>query len=177
MVNMMKTDKEYKELSIKEFNKAAEKYESGNAGIYEMCKRDYPPILEEIRKSQCDTKKIISLEDPPEYVLPGVTQVKVQPGHDMDFADALRRVFRQDPDVIFIGEIRDSLTAKVALQAALTGHLVFATLHTGSISQAKLRLINLGESPSLVEEVIKGIISQRLVNGKLEAEIEVSNGK
>ena len=134
-------------------------------------------ILEEIRKSQCDTKKIISLEDPPEYVLPGVTQVKVQPGHDMDFADALRRVFRQDPDVIFIGEIRDSLTAKVALQAALTGHLVFATLHTGSISQAKLRLINLGESPSLVEEVIKGIISQRLVNGKLEAEIEVSNGK
>ncbi|HBB14836.1 MAG TPA: hypothetical protein DCZ76_11285 [Treponema sp.] len=134
-------------------------------------------ILEEIRKSQCDTKKIISLEDPPEYVLPGVTQVKVQPGHDMDFADALRRVFRQDPDVIFIGEIRDSLTAKVALQAALTGHLVFATLHTGSISQAKLRLINLGESSSLVEEVIKGIISQRLVNGKLEAEIEVSNGK
>ena len=134
-------------------------------------------ILEEIRKSECDTKKIISLEDPPEYVLPGVTQVKVQPGHDMDFADALRRVFRQDPDVIFIGEIRDSLTAKVAIQAALTGHLVFATLHTGNIAQAKLRLINLGESPSLVEEVIRGIVSQRLVQGKLEAEIEVINGK
>ncbi len=132
-------------------------------------------MLEEIRKAECDTKKIISLEDPPEYVLPGVTQVKIHPDHDMDFADALRRIFRQDPDVIFIGEIRDSLTAKVALQAALTGHLVIATLHTGSISQARLRLINLGESSSLVDEVTKGIISQRLASGKLKAEIEVKN--
>lgn len=134
-------------------------------------------LLQEIRKSECETKKIISLEDPPEYVLPGVTQIKIQAGHDMDFADALRRVFRQDPDVIFIGEIRDSLTAKVALQAALTGHLVIATLHTGNIAQAKLRLTNLGESSSLVEEVIKGVISQRLSNGKLSAEIEVNNVK
>ncbi len=134
-------------------------------------------LLQEIRKTECETKKIISLEDPPEYVLPGVTQVKIQAGHDMDFADALRRVFRQDPDVIFIGEIRDSLTAKVALQAALTGHLVIATLHTGNITQAKLRLTNLGESSSLVEEVTRGVISQRLNNGKLRAEIEVSNVK
>ena len=134
-------------------------------------------LLQEIRKSECDTKKIISLEDPPEYVLPGVAQVKIQSGHDMDFTDALRRIFRQDPDVIFIGEIRDSLSAKVALQAALTGHLVFATLHTGSIEQAGLRLINLGESASLVNEVLKGVICQRLINGKLQAKIEVKNAR
>ena len=127
-------------------------------------------MLERIRNTFFETKKIISLEDPIEYLLPGVTQVQVNKNHDMDFAESLRRVFRQDPDVIMIGEIRDAVTAKTALQAAMTGHLVIATLHTGSVSQSLLRLQELGAKEVLVKSVLKGLICQRLHNGKLEAE-------
>ncbi|MBQ5384681.1 MAG: Flp pilus assembly complex ATPase component TadA [Treponema sp.] len=132
-------------------------------------------MLEEIRKNSGDSKKIISLEDPPEYVLEGVSQVQIQDCHGLGFAEILRRTFRQDPDVIFIGEIRDGETAEIAVQAALTGHLVFATLHTGTISQAVLRMYDLGASPKLVNAVLSGIIVQKLVEGKLSARIQVLN--
>lgn len=134
-------------------------------------------LLEEIRKDTCDTKKIISLEDPPEYVLPGVTQIKIKSEHDMDFSDALRRIFRQDPDVIMIGEIRDMATATIALQASLTGHLVIATLHTGTVKQAVLRMEQLVGNARFVSEVLKAVIAQKLDNGKLNAQIEVLNAK
>lgn len=128
-------------------------------------------MLEEIRRNSCNAKKIISLEDPPEYVLEGVTQVQINSEYGMDFSDVLRRTFRQDPDVIFVGEIRDGETARIAVQAALTGHLVFATLHTASISQAVIRLCDLGEEPGIVHEVLRGIIVQHLENGKLIADV------
>lgn len=128
-------------------------------------------MLEEIKKGSNNTKKIISLEDPPEYVLDGVSQVQIQECHDLGFTEILRRTFRQDPDVIFIGEIRDKETAEIAVQAALTGHLVFATLHTGTVGQAVLRMYDLGVSPKLVNAVLCGIIVQHLVDGRLSAKI------
>ncbi len=128
-------------------------------------------MLEEIKKSSGNAKKIISLEDPPEYVLEGVTQVQINSGCDMDFLESLKRTFRQDPDVIFIGEIRDRESARIAVQAALTGHLVFATLHTASISQAVIRLCDLGEKAQVVHEVLRGVIVQHLNDGILEADM------
>ena len=130
-------------------------------------------MLETIRSLKNDSRKIVSLEDPPEYVLPGVTQIEIRSSSNMDFPEALRRTYRQDPDVIMIGEIRDELTAKTAVQAALTGHLVIATMHVGTISQAVLRLYDLGEDPKLVRAVLHGIIVQHLDEGKLEARIRV----
>ena len=130
-------------------------------------------MLETIRSIKNDSRKIVSLEDPPEYVLPGVTQIEIRSGSDMDFPEALRRTYRQDPDVIMIGEIRDELTAKTAVQAAMTGHLVIATMHVGTISQAVLRLYDLGQDPALVRAVLHGIIVQHLDEGKMEASIKV----
>ena len=132
-------------------------------------------MLEEIRNNGKDSKKIISLEDPPEYFLEGVSQVQIQDCHGLGFTEVLKRSFRQDPDVIFIGEIRDGETAEIAVQAALTGHLVLATLHTGTIGQAVLRMYDLGVPPKLVNAVLSGIIVQRLVEGKLSARIQELN--
>jgi len=134
-------------------------------------------LLERIQKNKNESKKIVSLEDPPEYILQGVTQIQIKSNDNMDFAEALRRTFRQDPDVIFIGEIRDSLTSKIAVQAALTGHLVFATIHVGTISQAVLRLYDLGEDPALVNEVLRAIVVQHFLNGKMEGRIRVLKEK
>ena len=130
-------------------------------------------MLQEIRRQSIDTKKILSLEDPPEYVLEGVTQIQIHDGSDLGFHEMLRRAFRQDPDVIFIGEIRDSQTARVALQAAMTGHLVIATLHTGTLSQAVLRMQDLGAEPALLASVLKAVVVQKLVQRKLYAQIRV----
>lgn len=130
-------------------------------------------LLERIQKNNNDSEKIVSLEDPPEYILQGVTQIQIRSNDNMDFSEALRRTFRQDPDVIFIGEIRDSLTSKIAIQAALTGHLVFATIHVGTISQAVLRLYDLGEEPALVNEVLRAVVVQHFLNGKMEGRIRV----
>lgn len=130
-------------------------------------------MLETIRLLKKDGRKIVSLEDPPEYVLPGVTQIEIRSTNNMDFPEALRRTFRQDPDVIMIGEIRDELTARTAVQAALTGHLVIATMHVGTISQAVLRLYDLGVEPQLVRAVLHGVVVQHLDEGKLEARIRV----
>jgi len=105
--------------------------------------------------------KIITLEDPIEYKLPGVVQTQVGPGYT--FANGLRSILRQDPDVIMVGEIRDHEVAETAVHAALTGHLVFSTLHTNSAAGAFARLINLGVEPHMVGSAFNIVLGQRLV--------------
>ena len=119
-------------------------------------------MLVEMEKNHQGKIKIISLEDPPEYVIPGVSQIQVDKQHYVSYDEALSHVFRQDPDVIMIGEIRDESSAAVALRAALTGHLVFATLHTGGAGEALLRLENLGLERKLLSSILRGVISQEL---------------
>jgi len=108
-------------------------------------------------------EKIVTVEDPVEYHLPGVTQVPVQPKAGVTFAAALRSLLRQDPDVLMIGELRDGETAAIAVQAALTGHLVFATLHTNDAAAALPRLRDLGVEAYLVAGTVEGVLAQRLV--------------
>ncbi|WP_306520501.1 GspE/PulE family protein [Rheinheimera sp.] len=109
------------------------------------------------------TVKIITLEDPVEYQLEGVNQVQVQPTIGFDFAAGLRSIVRQDPDVIMVGEIRDKETAQIAMQSALTGHLVFSTVHTNDAPTAYTRLLDLGVEEYLLNAAIVSIIAQRLV--------------
>ena len=106
---------------------------------------------------------IVSLEDPIEYYIPGVNQSQVRPEIDYDFASGLRHVVRQDPDIIMVGEIRDKETAQLAIQAALTGHLVFATLHTNNAIGVIPRLIDMGVDPFLIAPTLILAIAQRLV--------------
>ncbi|NJB68758.1 general secretion pathway protein E [Desulfobaculum xiamenense] len=108
-------------------------------------------------------KNILTIEDPVEYQLDGIGQMQVQEKIDLTFAKGLRSIVRQDPDVILIGEIRDRETAEIAVQAALTGHLVFSTLHTNDAASAVTRLIDIGIEPFLVSSVLRAIIAQRLV--------------
>jgi general secretion pathway protein E len=108
------------------------------------------------------TVKIITLEDPIEYQLPGINQVQVQPVIGFDFAAGLRSIVRQDPDIIMVGEIRDRETASVAMQSALTGHLVFSTVHTNDTPSAYTRLLDLGVEEFLLNAALRSIIGQRL---------------
>jgi general secretion pathway protein E len=108
-------------------------------------------------------KNIITIEDPIEYQLRGVGQMQVSPKIDLTFANGLRSILRQDPDVIMVGEIRDSETAEIAIQAALTGHLVFSTLHTNDSFGALTRLVDMGIEPFLVSSSILAVLAQRLV--------------
>jgi general secretion pathway protein E len=108
-------------------------------------------------------KNIITIEDPIEYQLHGVGQMQVNPKIDLSFASGLRSILRQDPDVIMVGEIRDSETAEIAIQAALTGHLVFSTLHTNDSFGALTRLVDMGIEPFLVSSSVLAVIAQRLV--------------
>lgn len=108
-------------------------------------------------------KNIITIEDPIEYELELIRQVQVNPKADVTFANALRSFLRQDPNIMMVGEIRDLETAEVAIQAALTGHLVFSTLHTNDAPSALTRLIDMGVEPFLISSSIIGIIAQRLV--------------
>ncbi|MCK5825730.1 MAG: Flp pilus assembly complex ATPase component TadA, partial [Desulfuromusa sp.] len=108
-------------------------------------------------------QNIITVEDPIEYQLPGVGQIQVNPKIDLTFARGLRSILRQDPDVIMVGEIRDSETAKIAVQAALTGHLVFSTLHTNDSAGALARLVEMGVEPFLAASALVGVLAQRLV--------------
>ncbi len=108
-------------------------------------------------------KNIITIEDPIEYQLRGIGQIQVNPKIDLSFASGLRSVLRQDPDVIMVGEIRDVETARIAIQAALTGHLVFSTLHTNDSFSAITRLVDMGIEPFLVSSSVIGIVAQRLV--------------
>ena len=107
--------------------------------------------------------KIITLEDPVEYQLTGVNQVQVQPEIGFDFARGLRSIVRQDPDIIMVGEIRDRETASVAMQSALTGHLVFSTVHTSDAPSAFTRLLDLGVEEFLLNAALRSIVAQRLV--------------
>lgn len=106
---------------------------------------------------------IITLEDPVEYEIPGINQVQVKPQIGFSFAEGLRSVLRQDPNIIMVGEIRDGETAELAVQAALTGHLVFSTLHTNDSSSALPRMYNLGVEPFLLTSAINAVMAQRLV--------------
>ena len=108
-------------------------------------------------------KNIMTIEDPVEYQLPGVNQVQVNPKAEVTFASSLRSFLRQDPDVIMVGEIRDRETAEIAIQAALTGHLVFSTLHTNDAASSITRLIEMGVEPFLVASSVVGVVAQRLV--------------
>jgi len=106
---------------------------------------------------------IITIEDPIEYQIEGIGQIQINPKIDLTFANGLRSIVRQDPDVILVGEIRDQETAEIAIQSSLTGHLVFSTLHTNDAASAVTRLIDMGVEPFLVTSSVIAIIAQRLV--------------
>jgi general secretion pathway protein E len=108
-------------------------------------------------------KNIITIEDPIEYQLKGVGQIQVNPKIDLTFANGLRSILRQDPDIIMVGEIRDVETAEIAIQASLTGHLVLSTLHTNDSATAIARLIDMGIEPFMVASSLSAVLAQRLV--------------
>ena len=108
-------------------------------------------------------RNIITIEDPVEYHLPGARQIQVNPAVDLTFANGLRAILRQDPNIIMVGEIRDRETAEIAVQAALTGHLVFSTLHTNDAPTAITRLLDMGIEPFLIVSSLIGVLAQRLV--------------
>ncbi len=107
--------------------------------------------------------KILTIEDPVEYELPGVAQIPVRPTRNFTFATGLRAILRQDPDVVMVGEIRDSETAEIAIRAALTGHQVFSTLHTNDATGAVTRLLDMGIEAFLIASSLEGVLAQRLV--------------
>ena len=108
-------------------------------------------------------KKIITIEDPVEFHLEGINQMQVNPKRGLTFANGLRAILRQDPDIVMVGEIRDSETADIAIRSALTGHLVFSTLHTNDASSAITRLLDMGIEPFLLATTVEGVVAQRLV--------------
>jgi len=135
-------------------------------------------------------RKIITLEDPLEYELEGLTQIQVNTKVDLDFARGLRAILRHDPDIIMVGEIRDRETAEIAIRTALTGHLVFSTLHTNDASSGVTRLVEMGLEPFLVVSSVEAFIAQRLIrllcpeckvevkelSGEIKKEISLSLG-
>ncbi|MBU5437503.1 Flp pilus assembly complex ATPase component TadA [Tissierella sp. MSJ-40] len=136
-------------------------------------------VLKELNQIE---KNIITIEDPVEYKLIGVNQVQLNTKAGLTFANGLRSILRQDPDIIMIGEIRDSETANIAIRAAITGHLVLSTLHTNDSPSAIARLIDMGIEPYLVSSAIIGVVSQRLVkilcnNCKISYEASYSEKK
>ena len=114
------------------------------------------------RLNQPDVK-ILTVEDPVEYQMVGINQIQVKPQIDLTFANALRSIVRQDPDVIMIGEIRDLETAQIAVQSALTGHLVLSTVHTNDAASTVNRLLDMGVDDYLLTSTVIGILAQRLV--------------
>ena len=116
-----------------------------------------------LKEINTDTVNIVTVEDPVEYTMAGVNQTQVNPKANMTFAAALRSILRQDPDIIMIGEIRDEETAEIAVRAAITGHLVFSTLHTNDAPGAIVRLEDMGVKDYLVGDALGGVIAQRLV--------------
>lgn len=110
-----------------------------------------------------DAIHIATLEDPVEYAIPDISQSQIQPKHGVFFQNGLRALLRQDPDVLVIGEIRDAETAQIAVRAALTGHVVFSTIHTGTAVEVPLRLMDMGVPAYLVADALRGITAQRLV--------------
>lgn len=126
-------------------------------------------LLQEVKS---DAINIVTLEDPVEYKMPGINQIQVNPEVGLTFANGLRSILRQDPDVVMVGEIRDKETAELAVQAALTGHLVFSTLHTNSAAGILPRLLDMDIEPFLIASTVRTVIGQRLVRriaGKKES--------
>jgi general secretion pathway protein E len=120
-------------------------------------------IYAALNEIKTEKNNIITIEDPIEYEIRGVTQIAVHEKIGLTFATCLRSVLRQDPDVILVGEVRDQETARIAMQASLTGHLVFATLHTNDALGAITRLLEMGIAPYLIASSLSGILAQRLV--------------
>lgn len=116
-----------------------------------------------LQKINTPERKIITVEDPVEYQLEGVNQIQVKPSIGLNFSNALRSIVRQDPDVIMIGEMRDLETAKIAIQSALTGHLVLSTIHTNDAAGGITRLLDMGVEDYLLVSTVSGIVGQRLV--------------
>jgi type II secretory ATPase GspE/PulE/Tfp pilus assembly ATPase PilB-like protein len=110
-----------------------------------------------------DEKNVITIEDPIEYNIDGISQIQVSNKKGLTFASGLRSLMRQDPDVMMVGEIRDAETAEIAIQAALTGHLVFSTLHTNDAAGAVSRLLEMGVENYLLASSLLGVLAQRLV--------------
>ena len=122
-----------------------------------------------LQKVDTTSRKLITVEDPVEYELPGITQIQVQPHIGLGFARVLRSVLRHDPDVLMVGEIRDRETAEIAVQAALTGHLVLSTLHTNDAASAITRLTDMGIEPYLLTSALRGVLAQRLARTLCES--------
>ena len=112
-----------------------------------------------------EQRKILSVEDPVEYNLEGINQIQVKPQIGLTFASALRSILRQDPDVIMIGEMRDRETAEIAVQSALTGHLVLSTLHTNDAVTSVSRMLDMGVEDYLINASLVAVVAQRLVRG------------
>jgi general secretion pathway protein E len=108
-------------------------------------------------------RNVLTIEDPVEYRLPNIGQIQVKPKIGLTFANGLRHILRQDPDVILVGETRDPETAEIAVRASLTGHLVFTTLHTNDAPSAVMRLVDMGVQPYLLASCLRGVLGQRLV--------------
>lgn len=123
-------------------------------------------------------KNILTIEDPVEYRLEGINQVQVNPRVDLTFASGLRTMLRQDPDIIMVGEMRDTETAEIGIRAALTGHLVLSTLHTNSAVATVMRLVDMGIPPTLIATTLIGVVAQRLVRvvcPECKEEVEVTD--
>jgi len=115
------------------------------------------------------TRQIVTIEDPVERIIPGVTHTELKPVAGLDYPAALKALLRQDPEVIMIGEVRDGETAQVAVQAALTGHLILSTVHAPSAPEVLLRLLHLGVEPYLVASVVSAVVEQRLARKRCDA--------
>ncbi len=132
-------------------------------------------ILSELNKPGIN---IVTMEDPVEYAVPGITQSQVNDKAGFSFQNGLRCMLRQDPDIIMIGEIRDKITAQIAIEASLTGHLVFSTLHTNDAAGAVTRLLDMGVEPFLINATLTGVLAQRLARklcNKCKSETESKN--
>ncbi len=116
-----------------------------------------------LQRLDTDRLNILTIEDPVEYHLPNIGQIQIKPKIGLTFAAGLRHILRLDPDVIFLGEIRDLESAEIAIRASMTGHMVFATLHTNDAAGAPIRLIDMGIAPYLLSSALRGVMAQRLV--------------
>jgi general secretion pathway protein E len=124
-----------------------------------------------LRRLVTRERKVMTVEDPVEYAMSGVNQIQVNPAINLSFSNTLRHVLRHDPDVILVGEIRDTETAQMAFQAALTGHMVLSTLHTNDVPSSFVRLVDMGVEPYLVNAAVEGVTAQRLLR-----KIDAKNG-
>ena len=126
-------------------------------------RQEHHPLYRAVSRLNTQERKIITVEDPVEYQLPGINQIQVKSAIGMTFAGALRAIVRQDPDIIMVGEMRDLETARIAVQSALTGHVVLSTLHTNDAASGVTRLLDMGVEDYLLTSTINGILAQRLV--------------